>query len=189
MAGFISSTARRTVIPSAARNLLLLFGHALFAIAAIHAQVPARRTVSPPEELTTQIEKDFDLPDCFEEGTPPLDQKIKVEEVDLTKTAATLLVSATGQCLQGSKGNAPFLVYARFGNNWRDVLKADGETVEPLASMYNGWHEIQVTYRNSDAETVRYMYKFAKNEYQGVSCEVLTKGSDARKPCPGWKAK
>lgn len=192
----MSSRAERSAVEgSAFLNIsscakVLRICASIFIASSLSAQTPLRQPADLPDEITTQVEKDFEMPDCFEEGTPPLRAKISTEQVDLTKTVDfVLLISGTGRCLRGTNDNIPFLVYSRFGNNWRAILKAEGESFEPLPSMQSGWRDVQVTYRNSESESARYLYRFSKNEYRSVSCELLTKGSVARKPCPGWKAK
>ncbi|MBI2817172.1 MAG: hypothetical protein HYX72_09560 [Acidobacteria bacterium] len=163
----------------------------LIAVSAL-AQTITRKPVEFPSDLATTIRKDLDADACFQEDKPVLEQQISAEEINLTTTTTpALLVTGRGDCLVSSNGNASYLLYARFGNNWRRILRADGETMNPLAAMHNGWHDLEVRYRNSESEFATYTFRFEKTEYRATSCEgVLSAGSDpTRKPCPGWKPK
>jgi hypothetical protein len=57
--------------------------------------------------------------------------------------------------------------------------------------MYNGWHDVEVDYHKSGSQHDRYVYRFTKNEYKDLSCEIVTYPTNSDKPvsepCPGWK--
>ncbi len=183
----MKSIRRFPLLPACTAAVVLIAIHLL-------AQTAGKKTVDLPEELTDQVKKDFESPDCLENSGRSLEGQIRTEEVDLTKTVgAALLVTGLGPCMTTAAGNSPFLIYARFGNNWRKVLGADGDRVLPLANMYTGWHALEVTYRNSETETAHYIYRFTKTEYRAQSCELVVSDSRSekseRKPCPGWKSK
>jgi len=157
------------------------------------AQKEQRKTIDFPDELSDQVQEDFELADCFQEGNPPVAEQTTTEQLNITATTSTvLLITGTGSCLANGN-NFPFLVYAKFGNNWRKILRGDGSFVQILPSMTIGWHDLEVTYRSSQSETVREVFRFNKAEYREAICETLSypKNSDKpqRKPCPGWEGK
>jgi len=158
------------------------------------AQEEERKPVSLPEGLAGQIRKDFEVEACFQEDQPAVEKQIKAEELVLTTTTtAALLVTGVGDCLAGAADNAPYLIYAKFGNNWRKILRTEGEAIRPLPAMHNGWHDVEVSFRNSRSESLLYTYRFNKTDYRAEACESLvTPGNSSqpqRKACPGWKAK
>lgn len=158
------------------------------------AQTITRKPVEFPSDLADRVRKDFDAAACFQEDKPQVEEQISAEEINLTTTTTpALLVSGRGDCLADSNGNAPYLLYARFGNNWRKIFRADGQTMNPLAAMHNGWHDLEIKYQNSPSEFANYIFRFDKTEYRAAACEVVTSASNSaepqRKPCSGWKAK
>jgi hypothetical protein len=181
----------------AARSLAFRMAVSVACLAMVAAQALAqsegRKPASLPEELTDTVKADFEMVDCFEEGQPSLEEQTETERLNITTTTGmVLLVSGAGTCLAAGN-NRPFLIYARLGNNWRKILRADGNTLRLLQSMLNGWHDLEVLYRSSQSETARYVYRFSKAAYHEASCEILnySGGSDRpqRKGCPGWAPK
>ena len=155
------------------------------------AQNITRKPATLPEELEYQVQKDLDAAACFQSEEPELDEQITTEEINLTTTTtAVLLISGKGDCLTSS-GNVPYLMYAKFGNNWRKILHGEGQAFTALGVMHNGWHDVELSFKNPGAESAHYLYSFNKTEYKPESCELRPDESTTEKtqpkPCPGWK--
>ena len=134
------------------------------------AQEAADKTVDLPVELHETARRDFEAAACFESDQPPLQQQITTQEMVLTTTTGpALLVTGMPPCL-AFQGNSPYLLYARFGNNWRNILRANGSVIRALPSMSVGWNELAVLYRKSSCQSTRPLYGFRKTAYVETAC-------------------